>query len=764
MSILWIGGALPVSATIATGSSQAGGAPAVAGVARLTAQGGAAASEAARHEVPDVAGLRARLLGGSQEVRDAAALLLGMQDLVPADEQLALVRAAENGWARRAAPAERALLLGVACRAHYRRNDMPAARAACDEALRVARDSGDAGTLSHALRLSGFLRTKTGDPVAAFPLLRQALDIARSIPDDTLEAAALNSLGVAAENLGVYREASEYYAGALAAAQRADNRGLEAMVTLNTGLLQILTGEPATAIETAQRARHLALESGGRQTAVLAAAAIADAYVVIGERPAARAMLRDQQRAFDDDSLDSSVRSPLLAAAGRVSLADAQLEEAAQFAARASEAAASYPFWQVGAGVLLIDVHRAAGRRAQALREIDRQLPKAQMYPVLHADLLQRKAALVAEGGDWRGAYGLLREQAQLVGNAARGRTLQQVAFLRNAREAELRDRELETLRATKAEAEVRAARDRVQRNVALAIATLAVIVLVLLGIVWSQRNEARVRRQLEEAVNRRTLELSEQMERRRSLERQLEHRQRLEAVGRLTGGVAHDFNNLMTIVQQAAELLRLRPTVTADGGALQLVNECMQAARSGGAISRQLVSFARQQPLQPTLLELRTFLDSVRGLLERAAGDGREFTIEPPVAGLRVHVDSGQLTAALINLVTNARDFTDQGGHIVVAARAVTVPTAELATGPLRAGRYVAIEVSDDGRGMDAETVRRAVEPFYSTKEVGAGAGLGLSMVHGFATQSGGDVAIDSAPGMGARIVLLLPEVLASP
>ncbi len=719
------------------------------------------------HEVlnrENTARQRSLLQSGTPAEREHAAIVLGTEDLLSADEELTLARAVGARLTSATATAERALLLGLECRGLYRRNDVQAARVACDAALRLAREANQAATLAHTLRLVGSLRSKSGDPVGAVPVLRQALDVARAAELDDLQAAALNSLGAAAESIGAYSESAEYYASALEAAQRAAHVGLQAKIEVNRGLLQILTGDTNGALAALDSAHNLALRAGDAQMLLLSAAGLAEANLAAGRIDAARAAVRAHGDAHDDPSVDSNVRSRLMIVAARMALADRQFDIAAQLAARAAEAAVAFPFLQVGARAVQVQVLSATGRRAEALALLDELLPQARAFLELHHDLALAKAEQLALLGQWRAAFVVLQEEARNFSSAARARTLQQVAFIRDQREAEGRERELAALRERNAVTEAHAARDRTQRNVALAISALSLVVVVLLWIVWSQRNASRVRRELEAEVERRTQELSTQMERRRTLELQLDHKLRLESVGRLTGGVAHDFNNLMTIVQHAAELLRLRPAVAGDEAAIGLVAECTQAAQAGGAISRQLVAFARQQPLTPQRLDLAAFLEKSRALLVRAAGEGRVFEIRTMPGPIEVHADGGQLTAALVNLVTNARDFTAAGGHISIAARPVTLPGEAFAAGTLPAGRYAALEVSDDGRGMDAETLRRAIEPFYSTKELGAGAGLGLSMVHGFATQSGGDIAIDSQPGRGTRIVLLLPEVLASP
>jgi signal transduction histidine kinase len=702
-------------------------------------------------------------LGASQAERERAARQLAIQDLISADDQLRLARAALARLDPRSATSERALLLGLECRALYRRDEIDAAQAVCNQSLRLARAANEAAPTAQALRLLAFLKAKGGDPIAAAPLFRQSLEIARAANLDDQQAAALNGLGITALSFGVYHEAADYFDNALDAARRTGDRGLQVMVEVNFGSLQIEIGDNATAIQTLQRAHDDAQRLGNQQIVLLSAAGLAAAYSVAGNVAEADAQLRDHLAAQTDPALDSGIRSRLLTVAAGVALLQKRFDVAARLARQAAQAGSRFPFWRISASLVLAEVQIATGQQDAALALLERLLSEAEHFPALHHDVSVRKAELLAARGDWREAFLVLQHQDANLAGTSRSRALQQAAFMRDLRESDARERELEQLRARNAVIEAHAAGDRQQRNVAVAVSTLGLLIAVLLWIVWSQRNETRARRRLEQAVELRTQELSEQMERRRALEQQLDHKLRLEAVGQLTGGVAHDFNNLMTIVQQSAELLRLNPAIAADAAALGLVAECTQAAQAGGAISRQLLAFARRQPLQPQRVELGRHLEASRGLLERAAGEDRILQIDCSAIAATVDVDPGQLNAALVNLVSNARDATQQGGQITVITGSVTLPDAAFSTDHLPRGRYATLEVRDGGHGMDAATLRRAIEPFFTTKPVGVGTGLGLSMVHGFVTQSGGGLHIESQPGDGTRMVMVLPEVSAS-
>jgi PAS domain S-box-containing protein len=252
---------------------------------------------------------------------------------------------------------------------------------------------------------------------------------------------------------------------------------------------------------------------------------------------------------------------------------------------------------------------------------------------------------------------------------------------------------------------------------------------------------------------------------RERALEQQLRQVQRMEAVGRLTGGVAHDFNNLLTVILGNAEMLEDRlGDDEAMGPMARIVRE---AAERGARLVAQLLAFSRRQPLAPRATDVATVMGDMREMLESSLG--REVSLDVSVApdSPPAMVDPGQLESALLNLALNARDAMPDGGRLTIAARRVEITAAPDGGSPgddgpdeerPEPGNYLAITVRDEGVGMDPAVRARAFEPFFTTKEPGKGSGLGLSMVHGFALQSGGGVRITSAPGEGAAVTILLP------
>ncbi|GAB0119101.1 ATP-binding protein [Acidisoma sp. 7E03] len=248
-------------------------------------------------------------------------------------------------------------------------------------------------------------------------------------------------------------------------------------------------------------------------------------------------------------------------------------------------------------------------------------------------------------------------------------------------------------------------------------------------------------------------LRLGQEMERRAAAEETLLRAQRLEAVGQVTGGVTHDFNNLLTIVLGCAELLERRPAPPEN--VRQLARNIRAAAERGADITASLLAFSRRRPVRAEVIDINQALLAFAPLLRRAATESRVvlFDLAPVVP--RVSLDPGQFEAAILNLVGNARDALPAGGRIRIVTRAGRNDGdyPEVAAKPV-----TLVSVSDDGTGMDAATAARAIEPFFTTKEIGRGTGLGLSQVYGFVRQSGGSFAIDSVPGRGTTVHLVLP------
>ena len=254
-------------------------------------------------------------------------------------------------------------------------------------------------------------------------------------------------------------------------------------------------------------------------------------------------------------------------------------------------------------------------------------------------------------------------------------------------------------------------------------------------------------------------LQANAEARRREELEASLYQAQKMEAVGQLTGGVAHDFNNLLTAIMGGLDTVMLTGNL-APALRKQLAT-AMRAAERGAGLTQQLLAFSRQQMLHPEVVDVNRLLREFETLMRRAVGESIAFVValDPGIGACRI--DPAQFQSAILNLVVNARDATPAGGHITLATRDIVLaPDAARPDPEMAPGRYVLVSVADTGKGMTAGVRARAFNPFFTTKEVGKGSGLGLSQVYGFTKQSGGHAMIDSEAGHGTTVRLYMPCV----
>ncbi len=248
-------------------------------------------------------------------------------------------------------------------------------------------------------------------------------------------------------------------------------------------------------------------------------------------------------------------------------------------------------------------------------------------------------------------------------------------------------------------------------------------------------------------------LDISERV----NAEQALQQLHKMEALGNLTGGIAHDFNNLLMAVLGSLDLLRRR--MPADPALLRLVDNARAGAERGASLTARMLTFARKQELHKTPIELPQLIAGMKELLLSSLGPTIQLQVELPARLAQVKTDPNQLETALLNLAANARDAMSGVGRIRIAAEELTLPEEQ---NGLPAGRYVRLDLNDNGSGMDEATLKRAAEPFFTTKGVGKGTGLGLSMVHGLAEQSGGRLVLRSSPGAGTTAEIWLPALAA--
>jgi two-component system NtrC family sensor kinase len=257
----------------------------------------------------------------------------------------------------------------------------------------------------------------------------------------------------------------------------------------------------------------------------------------------------------------------------------------------------------------------------------------------------------------------------------------------------------------------------------------------------------------------RRTRRLYDEADRRELAEGALRQAQRLEALGQLTGGVAHDFNNLLMIISGSVQ--RLRKELT-DPKHTRVFDMIATATQRGESLTRQLLTYSRQQMLTPQVIDLTQRLPMIRDLLTRSLQSGIEITVDVPEDVCAIRVDPGEFELAILNLAVNAKDAMPAGGTLSIRAKAVTLKGEAVEEG-LR-GEFVAIRIADTGQGIAVENLTKVFEPFFTTKDVGKGTGLGLSQVYGFAKQSGGTATVSSTQGRGTSITIFLPRTHDAP
>jgi signal transduction histidine kinase len=227
-----------------------------------------------------------------------------------------------------------------------------------------------------------------------------------------------------------------------------------------------------------------------------------------------------------------------------------------------------------------------------------------------------------------------------------------------------------------------------------------------------------------------------------------------MEALGQLTGGIAHDFNNVLTVVINSVEAARA--SADPDARTRGRLDRALQAARNGASLVQQMLVFARRHPLQVQATNINEVIVSALAMFSRSCPESIEIFTDLAPDLHWATADATQVQSAILNLVVNARDAMPEGGRLVIATR--NLPEGAQLPAGLPSGEYVSVAVTDTGEGMSPEVRARAFEPFFTTKEIGKGTGLGLSMVYSTMRQMGGDIEIDSRPGEGAAVRLILP------
>jgi signal transduction histidine kinase len=498
-----------------------------------------------------------------------------------------------------------------------------------------------------------------------------------------------------------------------------------------------------------------------------------------------------QEEDAEDDVLRVQMRLTRATALARLDSSDEALSTIAVAEERAAADQLSVPAAEVVAEMLHLkrDVLSSLGETEKARQAgVDELALRSRTRDHLSAWLIELTSIYSADHGT-EGRDRVLMGLDERVKMRPEHLMTRQQKDQRDRIAAELRDRTgadaiitPETITASARKRQEKAALDQAQfvSNTFFLVAGVAMCVVILYLIMNGSRKLANQKRESADAMRRlehelndkltlelehRTQELEVELLHREKMERALEQTRKAEAIARLTSGVAHDFNNLMTVVIASNEVLKLKADQHLDASQVELIDDSTQAARSASDITRQLLAYSKKQPLRPREIRVDAFVRQVSGLLRRTLGDRIEFEISVECPQLALCIDTSQLTTALINLCANARDAIPETGRVVVTISHQDFNQNENNWAGLGNGDYVVISVADTGSGMTNEECRRAAEPFFTTKSDDnsvAGVGLGLSVVDGFLRQSGGIMRIESEPGGGTIVSCIIPAAVA--
>lgn len=650
---------------------------------------------------------------------------------LPAEQVLQIARDARAALQDGSGPAANtSLISSLECRALYRLARIDAANTACQQALATA--SSDVEQFA-AQRLQGTLLTEQARFAEGAAALLESLRAAERTADPRLIAGALNTLGAAAQFAGAYPEAIDYYQRGIDIALAGRLESLQALIRSNLGYLLLDNRDPEGARTQFQAALDAARGAQHQQSLVTAPWGLASAQLAGGDAAGALARMLELAR-IDSPATDPVQRGEALQMMARARMATGDSTGAVADARSAvaglrgrSEAR------ELAASVLLVETLTAAGQPEEALAVAELTLARMPAGARLAADLHAAHASTLALLDRHREAYAALQISQRVRQQQTTARASTQLAFLRARSEAQQRERELERLRVETSQREVAARSDRIIRNLSVALVLILLAASAAIGVL------ARRRQQLALAMT---------------------ERHNLDALGKLTGGVAHDFNNLMTIVRQAMSLLRRDPGVIASQSASALVEEADAASEVCGRITTQLLTYARQQRMNSIDIRVVNLIEDHRALFQRTLGERIQLSVAARDPACVIHTDSSQLVAAIMNLLANARDALPDGGAVSMGVRRRDNPGRDGRIEALPDGRYVAITISDNGRGMPPEVLRQATTPFFTTKSDAGGSGLGLSTVEGFTRQSGGALLLESTVEIGTVATMLFPAV----
>lgn len=571
-----------------------------------------------------------------------------------------------------------------------------------------------------------------------------------------------NSRGVAYLELGLPIQAFEHFELAHQYLSDTQNSSITRILTFNLGVSQLHAKLHGEAKQTFLAALPWFSESGNTYWMTTALIFLARAEVALGNPDAAISRLQPHLLAHPND-IDSNTRldaeaalAEALIAQGKVEAALTKLKLALQ-QAKADNNNSRRDQLQL----ILARAHNHAGDPMAALDTLEKLKPSLNSEAPTDSltQALRISASSHAALGDYATAFAeqAQAQEAERLTENSSFKTQLSLLHAKLDRDTKAHELMLSQQRERELFMQTRLSQTVLIGSLLLG-GLLVLVVYLLLSRIFQKRLAERERyasSRLEAQVVERTQALESTMaarlnveEDRRLLQQSLFEGEKLRALGQLTGGVAHDFNNLMTVVTLSAELLKddLKKDQTR---AEQSVNDILRAAESAADITSGLLAYARKQPLKPERLELQEFTNELLPIFQRSLDENITLRINAPQR-CQVAVDRSQLTTCLLNLLLNAKEALTEGGAIVITVEAA----------PQEQGEFVRISVTDNGCGMPANELKLATDPFFTTKATNQGSGLGLSMVFGFVKQSGGDLNITSTENLGTEVTISLPTV----
>ncbi|MFK7958648.1 MAG: ATP-binding protein [Lysobacterales bacterium] len=649
------------------------------------------------------------------------------------------------------------------CWAHISLSNFDTAQSLCQQVLAVAKTAGNKDRQASALNMLAIIAGDQGDDAKALQLYEQSLVLA-SKPMN--RAAAHNNIGATLKDRGVYEEAFKHFDLALQAVQEPGVSEQDSCYQLTPAAFGISDinqrlGDLPSAVRHIEMVVSCAQTTSNLQDHVAALAKMTSLLLVLGDEEGAENRSRQAQRLAQ--SRDGAVASMAYRARAEVLNQQGDFKGALSMASQAYDFALDLPFGVTRVNTTLLfaellardDQHTDAISLLTGLANEARALSRTEILE----QILSALPALYESTEQLKKALAVQKEASQLSRSNLQQSTLRRMTLLQSRLGSEQQALAAKNAQVLQLAAEEEAGRATFTRNTVVIVGLLLLLVGYLINSRRLQTQQASLHKQakksLESELHAQSEKLNKQAAENLALETQILHTQKLEAVGKLTGGVAHDFNNLMVVVMGAIELVRKSDHSKLSDNDRQLLADANEAVTTGTEITQQLLAYSRQQPLDPTPTEISTLLDSTSSMLNHALGNRLSLSRVMADEPIWCEIDRAQLVTALINLIINARDATEGAGKVQLSCFRESVGKGHP---KLAAGDYCTLAVQDFGSGIDPAELDQVIEPFYTTKESGSGHGLGLSMVYGFVKQSKGELEIDSELGKGTAVTIWLP------